>query len=196
MILQGLKPRIFNKLNKFGRKWIQELPSVIWSLRTTPSRATGHGLHPVLPRLWRRGHPPHGLGVRVLEAQGLPRGTKPASSRRLAGPCGRGSRRGDPALSKIPAIPSTISSTEGSTSRPRQGRSGAEAVTRQPGSTQALAAVGRAVHHRRSTQARHVQAREREGRNLRQCLEHSTATSLLPMNLQVFSFILLSFTQL
>ena len=41
MILQGLKPRIFNKLNKFGRKWLIELPSVIWSLRTTPSRATG-----------------------------------------------------------------------------------------------------------------------------------------------------------
>ena len=41
MILQGLKPRIFNKLNKFGRRWLIEVPSVIWSLRTTPSRATG-----------------------------------------------------------------------------------------------------------------------------------------------------------
>jgi ribonuclease HI/transposase InsO family protein len=41
MILQGLKPRIFNKLNQFSRKWIQELPSVVWSLRNTPSRATG-----------------------------------------------------------------------------------------------------------------------------------------------------------
>ena len=41
MILQGLKPRIFNKLNKFGRRWLAELPSVIWSMRTTPSRATG-----------------------------------------------------------------------------------------------------------------------------------------------------------
>ena len=41
MILQGLKPRIFNKLNKFGRRWLTELPSVIWRLRTTPSRATG-----------------------------------------------------------------------------------------------------------------------------------------------------------
>jgi hypothetical protein len=40
MILQGLKPRVFDRLNKSGRKWIQELPSVIWSLRTTPSRAT------------------------------------------------------------------------------------------------------------------------------------------------------------
>jgi hypothetical protein len=41
MILQGLKPRIFDSLNKFGRKWIRELPSVVWSLRTTLSRATG-----------------------------------------------------------------------------------------------------------------------------------------------------------
>jgi hypothetical protein len=41
MILQGLKPRIFNRLNKFSRKWLTELPSVIWSLRTTLSRAMG-----------------------------------------------------------------------------------------------------------------------------------------------------------
>jgi hypothetical protein len=41
MVLQGLKPRIFNKLNKHGKKWAAELPLVLWSLRTTPSRATG-----------------------------------------------------------------------------------------------------------------------------------------------------------
>jgi transposase InsO family protein len=41
MILQGLKPRIFDRLNKSGRKWLQELPAIVWSLRTTPSRATG-----------------------------------------------------------------------------------------------------------------------------------------------------------
>jgi hypothetical protein len=29
MILQGLKSRIFNQLNKFGRRWLAELPSVI-----------------------------------------------------------------------------------------------------------------------------------------------------------------------
>jgi transposase InsO family protein len=29
MILQGLKPRIFDRLNKFGRKWLQELPAVV-----------------------------------------------------------------------------------------------------------------------------------------------------------------------
>jgi hypothetical protein len=44
MILQGLKPWIFDRLNKFGRKWLQELPAVVWSLRTTPSRATGFSL--------------------------------------------------------------------------------------------------------------------------------------------------------
>jgi transposase InsO family protein len=41
MILQGLKPRIFDRLNKSGRKWLPELPAVVWSLKTTPSRATG-----------------------------------------------------------------------------------------------------------------------------------------------------------
>jgi transposase InsO family protein len=41
MILQGLKPRIFDRLNKSDRKWLQELPAVVWSLRTTLSRATG-----------------------------------------------------------------------------------------------------------------------------------------------------------
>jgi hypothetical protein len=41
MVLQGLKPRIFDKLNRHGKKWDAELPSVLWSLRTMPSRAMG-----------------------------------------------------------------------------------------------------------------------------------------------------------
>jgi hypothetical protein len=56
MILQGLKPWIFDRLNESGRKWLQELSSVVSSLRTTPSRATGftpfflvHGAEAVLP---------------------------------------------------------------------------------------------------------------------------------------------------
>jgi transposase InsO family protein len=44
MVLQSLKPRIFNKLNKHGKKWATELLSVLWSLRTTPIRATGFTL--------------------------------------------------------------------------------------------------------------------------------------------------------
>jgi transposase InsO family protein len=64
MILQGLKPRIFDQLNKSGRKWLQELPAVVWSLRTTPSRATGftpfflvHGAEDVLPTDLEYGSP-------------------------------------------------------------------------------------------------------------------------------------------
>jgi transposase InsO family protein len=59
MILQGLKPRIYNDLNKFGKRWIKELPSIVWSLRTTPSRATGfspfflvYGPKPSYPQTW------------------------------------------------------------------------------------------------------------------------------------------------
>ena len=42
MVLQGLKPRIFNRLNKAGERWVTELPSVLWSLRMSSSRATGY----------------------------------------------------------------------------------------------------------------------------------------------------------
>jgi hypothetical protein len=56
MILQGLKPMIYNDLNKFGKRWMKELPSVVWSLRTMLSRATGfspfflvYGAEAILP---------------------------------------------------------------------------------------------------------------------------------------------------
>jgi hypothetical protein len=64
MILQGLKPRIYNDLNKFGKRWMKELPSVVWSLRTTPSRATGftpfflvYGAEAILPTDLEYGSP-------------------------------------------------------------------------------------------------------------------------------------------
>jgi transposase InsO family protein len=64
MILQGLKPRIYNDLNKFGKRWMKELPSVVWSLRTTPSRATGftpfflvYGADAILPTDLEYGSP-------------------------------------------------------------------------------------------------------------------------------------------
>jgi hypothetical protein len=56
MLLQGLKPRIYNDLNKFGKQWMKELPSVVSGLRTTPSLATGfspfflvYGAEAILP---------------------------------------------------------------------------------------------------------------------------------------------------
>jgi hypothetical protein len=64
MILQGLKSRIYNYLNKFGRRWMKELPSVVWSLRTTLSLATGftpfflvYGAEAILPTDLEYGSP-------------------------------------------------------------------------------------------------------------------------------------------
>jgi hypothetical protein len=64
LLLQGLKPRIYNDLNKFGKRWMKELPSVVWSLRTTPSRATGfspfflvYGAEAILPTDLEYGSP-------------------------------------------------------------------------------------------------------------------------------------------
>jgi hypothetical protein len=64
MLLQGLKPRIYNDLNKFGKRWMKELPSVVWSLRTMPSRATGfssfflvYGAEAILPTDLEYGSP-------------------------------------------------------------------------------------------------------------------------------------------
>jgi hypothetical protein len=42
MILQGLKPRIFDRLKPYAGKWVKELSSVWWALHTTLSHATVH----------------------------------------------------------------------------------------------------------------------------------------------------------
>jgi hypothetical protein len=64
-ILRGLKTRTYDCLKKHGANWVNELPSVLWGNRTTPSRATGEtrsswstGPKPAFPRksLWG----PHG----------------------------------------------------------------------------------------------------------------------------------------
>jgi len=56
MVLQGVKARVFDRLRPYAGKWVKELPSVLWALRTTPSRATGetpffltYGSEAVLP---------------------------------------------------------------------------------------------------------------------------------------------------
>ena len=40
-VMCGLKTITFDKLQKCGRRWIDELVVVLWSLRTTPNQATG-----------------------------------------------------------------------------------------------------------------------------------------------------------
>ncbi len=41
MVLQGIKARVFDRLRPYAGKWVDQLPSILWSLRTTPSWATG-----------------------------------------------------------------------------------------------------------------------------------------------------------
>jgi hypothetical protein len=45
MILEALRKKVFDKNEKLEGKWIKELPYVVWSLRTQPSRAL-HGNTP------------------------------------------------------------------------------------------------------------------------------------------------------
>ena len=42
LILARLKPRLYEELVDYGSKWIEELPKVVWGLRTQISRATGY----------------------------------------------------------------------------------------------------------------------------------------------------------
>jgi hypothetical protein len=55
-ILRGIKPRLVVPLQRTPGCWVEELPSVLWSIRTTPNRSTGftpffmvYGAEAVLP---------------------------------------------------------------------------------------------------------------------------------------------------
>jgi hypothetical protein len=41
LILDGLKKRLYDEKSKKGGKWIDEISSVVWGLRTQPSKAIG-----------------------------------------------------------------------------------------------------------------------------------------------------------
>jgi hypothetical protein len=56
LILAGIKPRLVEPLEHSAGCWVEELPSVLWSLRTTPNRSVGftpfflvYGAEAVLP---------------------------------------------------------------------------------------------------------------------------------------------------
>jgi hypothetical protein len=56
LICNGIKKRLLAPLEKTKHAWVDELPSVLWSLRTTPNAATQetpfflvHGAEAVLP---------------------------------------------------------------------------------------------------------------------------------------------------
>jgi hypothetical protein len=179
MILQGLKPMIYNDLNKFGKRWMKELPLVVWSPRTTPSRATG--FTPFFSSLWGRGYPAHRLRIRFPEDKGVRRPKQPDQPRRLTGPTVRGSGHGLTTLGTVSAVSATLPHPRGSVPRPPGGGLGALATTRRPRAPQAHTSLGRAVHHRQDFEAQNIQAGQQPRRGLQQRLEHPTATSLLPL---------------
>ena len=41
-ILRGIKPHLMVPLQRTPRCWVEELPSVLWSINTMPNRSTGY----------------------------------------------------------------------------------------------------------------------------------------------------------
>ena len=41
IIPQGIKTYIFDRLSAYDKKWVEELPTVLWAVRTTANRAMG-----------------------------------------------------------------------------------------------------------------------------------------------------------
>jgi transposase InsO family protein len=179
MILQGLKLRIYNDLNKFGKWWIKELPSVVWSLRTTPSRATGfspfflvYGAEAVLPTDLEYGSPT----TKAYDDRSN-QTSQEDSLDQLEEAQGRSLNT----LGAVSAVSATLPRPKDSAPRLPSGRFGASATTRRPRALQAYSSLGRAVHHRQNFEAWDIQAGQRSRQDLQQCLEHRTATSLLPL---------------
>ena len=42
LVLSGIKPRLIEPLLRAPGCWLDEIPAVLWSLRTTPNRSTGY----------------------------------------------------------------------------------------------------------------------------------------------------------
>jgi hypothetical protein len=140
-----------------------------------------HGLHAVFSSLWGRGYLAHRLRIRFPEDMGVQRPKQLDQSRRLTGPAARGSGHGLTTLGTVSAVSATLPRPRGSVPRPPGGGLGASTTTRRPRAPQAHTSLGRAVHHRQEFEARNVQAGQQSRRGLQQCLEHPTATSLLPL---------------
>jgi transposase InsO family protein len=177
MLLQGLKPRIYNNLNKFGKRWMKELPSVVWSLRTTPSQITGfspfflvYGAEAILPTDLEYGSP----RTRAYDDQSN-QTSREDSLDQLE------EARDMALLGAVSAVFATLPRPRGSAPRLPGGRLGTSAAAGCPRAPQAYSSLGRAVHHHQDFEARDIQAGQRSRRGLRQCLEHPTTMSLLPL---------------
>jgi hypothetical protein len=158
---------------------MKELPSVVWSLRTTPSRATGftpfflvYGTEAILPIDLEYGSPK----TRAYDDRNNQTSQEDSMDQL--------EEARDMALlhsGTVSAVSATLPCPRGSVPRPPGGRLGASATTRRPRAPQAHTSLGRAVHHRQDFEARNIQAGQQPRRGLQQCLEHPTTTSLLPL---------------
>jgi hypothetical protein len=162
MLLQGLKPRIYNDLNKFGKRWMKEVPSVVWSLRTTPSRATGfspfflvYGAEAILPTELEYGSP----RMRAYDDQSN-QISREDSLDQLE-------EAWDMALLHSARYQQSLRRYHAQGVRPSPGgRLGTSAVARRPRAPQAHSSLGRAVHHRQDFEARNIQAGQQSRRGL------------------------------
>jgi transposase InsO family protein len=159
MTLQGLKPRIFDKLNKSDRKWLQKLPAVLWSLGTTPSRATGftpfflvYGAEAILPTDLEYGSP---------RVRGYDEGTNQQACEdsldQLDKACIMAlmhSARYQQALRRYQAQEDTALRLQQRGPRPK-------ATPRRSRPPQAIAPVRGTLHRGQGAQARHLQAGQR-----------------------------------
>jgi hypothetical protein len=178
MLLQGLKPRIYNDLNKFGKRWMKELPSVVWSLRTTPSRATGfspfflvYGTEAILPTDLEYGSP----RTRAYDDRSNQTNREDSLDHL--------EEARDMALLHSAWYQQSLRRYHARGVRSRDLQVG-DLVLRLRQDARGHASslpLGRAVHHRQDFEARNIQAGQQSRRGLQQRLENPTATSLLPL---------------
>jgi hypothetical protein len=179
MILQGLKPRIYNDFNKFGKRWMKELPLVVWSLRTTPSRAMGfspfflvYGVEAILPTDLEYGSP----RTKAYDNQNNQTNREDSLDQL--------EEARDVALLHSAWYQQSLRRYHARRSRPRGFQVG-DLVLRlrqdARGRHKLTPPLGRAVHHRQNSEARDIQAGQRSRRGLQQRLQHRTAMSLLSL---------------
>jgi hypothetical protein len=157
---------------------MKELPSVVWSLRTTPSRATGfspfflvYGAEAILPTDLECGSPTtkayDDRSNQTSREDSLDQLEEAQDVALLH------SARYQQSLRRYHA--------EGFGPEASRWRLGTSAAAGHPRAPQAYSSLGRVVHHHQDFEARDIQAGQRSRRGLQQRLEHPTATSLLPL---------------
>jgi hypothetical protein len=92
MILQGLKPRIYNDPQQVWQA-VDE-GATLGGLESEDDAKPSHGFLAVLSSLWGRGYLTRKLRIRFPEDEGVRRPKQPDQPRRLTGPARRSSARG------------------------------------------------------------------------------------------------------